>query len=117
KADSKGCHCGSFDTKMGVSQVSEFLRIKPEIISSNIKSPYKSDSAVNDRNLSVVPVIDAQLQLTQKCREKLCHLDAGLFETSPGTFPHFPAAHTVKKHPDFNTFLYFSCQYFFNFLP
>ena len=68
KPDCQRRYRRAFDTQMGIPPITEFL-IPSEILSSDVKSSYKTDSSVNNNDFSVIPVIHTKLQLPKQRRK------------------------------------------------
>ena len=101
---------------MGIPPITEFL-IPSEILSSDVKSSYKTDSSVNNNDFSVIPVIHTKLQLPKQRREEFRNLNSFFFEALPVTVFHRSASHTVKKDTNFHAFSRFLNKYLLYFLP
>ena len=86
----------TFNAQMRISPIAEFFLIHSQILSSYIETTYKSYSSINDNDLAVIPVIHPKLQLSEQCREKLCHVDSFTFQALPVPVTHPAAPHTVK---------------------
>ena len=116
KPHCKRCHSGALDAQMRVTPVAELL-VPAKVFPSHIEAAHKSDPAIYDHDLPVITVIHTELQLTQQCREKLCHLNPLVFQALPVFILHSPASHTVKQYAHFHTFPGFLDKDFLNLLP
>ena len=90
---------------MGIAPVTK-LGIPGNVFPSDVKSADISDCSVDDYNLSVVAVVDTQIQPSQQSGKEYSHLYACLFQLFPPFLRHKPAAHAVIENPDFYSVAY-----------
>ncbi|MPM50423.1 hypothetical protein SDC9_97162 [bioreactor metagenome] len=95
-------HPFTFDTRMSIAPNSPFKAL--DIPVGNVHATHITDLAVNDNNLSMIPVIQSRGNFGQCCFEKRFYFDAGLTQFLKECLFRFARTKTIVNNPYFNAF-------------